>query len=208
MTTLAEIKIKAYPVGSYLITASGENPNTIFPGTTWVRVQNRFLRNTASPSKYGQTGGASSYTLTRDNVGRHTHTWSHTHSVDSHTHSAPGQQHRHSVSPPSHTHTISNYSHTHNSGAATIPTFVEPELSTGINYGTGTSYQLTKSPDLQSASIDSDAYAENTNASSISTNYDSGVCATASVSVYSACSGQAIPLTPPYQTCCIWQRTA
>lgn len=59
-----------YPVGSYYMTNDASfNPNTQFPGTTWVKLEGAFLYAAESSGTYtvGQTGGD------KNSVAKHTH---------------------------------------------------------------------------------------------------------------------------------------
>ena len=69
-----------WPVGSILQMVNGTNPNTIYPGTTWSKIEGRFLLGSSSSYTLGNTGGASSVTLTTANLP------SHSHSLNAHTH--------------------------------------------------------------------------------------------------------------------------
>lgn len=61
------------PVGFVLTLYSHADPNTMYPGTTWVRIQNAFLWATTATGTIGQTGGESEVTLTTDQIPSHTH---------------------------------------------------------------------------------------------------------------------------------------
>lgn len=61
------------PVGSIILRYDHTNPNTLYPGTTWTRIENRFLWATTSGGTIGQTGGASEVTLTEAQLPAHSH---------------------------------------------------------------------------------------------------------------------------------------
>ena len=61
------------PVGYVLILYSHADPNDMYPGTTWVRIQNAFLWAVDSVGTIGQTGGAKEVTLTTANLPSHNH---------------------------------------------------------------------------------------------------------------------------------------
>lgn len=63
-----------YPVGYILLLYSHADPNTMYPGTTWVRVENAFLWATTATGTIGQTGGEAEHTLTVDEIPSHSHT--------------------------------------------------------------------------------------------------------------------------------------
>ena len=83
-----------YPVGSLYWSANSTNPSTLFGGT-WVQIKDRFILACGDTYKtVGATGGASSVTLTVDNMPSHDHSFtpsgtvsSHSHGLNSHTHS-------------------------------------------------------------------------------------------------------------------------
>lgn len=61
------------PVGSIVMRYDHTSPNTLYPGTTWVRIENRFLWATSSGGTIGQTGGESTHTLTVNELPAHSH---------------------------------------------------------------------------------------------------------------------------------------
>lgn len=64
-----------YPVGYILLLYSHADPNTMYPGSTWVRIENQFLWATTPGGTIGQTGGASTHTLTLEEIPNHDHTY-------------------------------------------------------------------------------------------------------------------------------------
>lgn len=61
------------PVGYILLLYSHADPNTMYPGTTWVRIQNAFLWAVDGSGTIGQTGGAKEVTLTTEQIPAHSH---------------------------------------------------------------------------------------------------------------------------------------
>ena len=61
------------PVGYILLLYSHADPNTMYPGTTWVRISNAFLWAVDGSGTIGQTGGAKEVTLTVDQIPAHSH---------------------------------------------------------------------------------------------------------------------------------------
>ena len=61
------------PVGFVLTLYSHADPNTMYPGTTWVRITNGFLWAVDASGTIGQTGGAKEVTLTVDQIPSHSH---------------------------------------------------------------------------------------------------------------------------------------
>lgn len=61
------------PVGFILHLYSHADPNTMYPGTTWVRISNAFLWGCDASGTIGQTGGEKTHTLTVDELPAHSH---------------------------------------------------------------------------------------------------------------------------------------
>lgn len=61
------------PVGYILLLYSHADPNTMYPGTTWVRIQNAFLWACDPEGAVGITGGAKEVTLTTEQIPAHSH---------------------------------------------------------------------------------------------------------------------------------------
>ena len=114
-TFMSEIYKKVYPIGAHYITSSTENPNVLFPGTTWIQITDTYIVAAGSTYKVGTTYGASSHTHTSaahtHTIAGHTHTSAaHTHTVNGHTHTT--SNHTLTVSEmPSHTHAQNSHYH-------------------------------------------------------------------------------------------------
>ena len=61
------------PVGSMVLRYDHTNPGTLYPGTTWVRVENAFPWFTGSTGQIGLTGGEREVTLTTAQLPTHSH---------------------------------------------------------------------------------------------------------------------------------------
>lgn len=61
------------PVGFILTLYSHTDPNDMYPGTTWVRITNRFLWAVDSSGEIGLTSGEKTVTLTKDQIPSHNH---------------------------------------------------------------------------------------------------------------------------------------
>lgn len=61
------------PVGSIIMRYDHNDPNTMYPGTTWVRIANRFLWGCDADGDIGITGGAKEVTLTTAQIPEHSH---------------------------------------------------------------------------------------------------------------------------------------
>ena len=85
-----------YPVGSLYWSSNPTNPGDLFGGT-WVQIKDRFVLACGDTyTSSGATGGASTVTLSVDNMPSHNHTFtpsgkitmnSHSHGLNNHTHS-------------------------------------------------------------------------------------------------------------------------
>ena len=64
-----------WPVGSVLQMTNATNPNDVYPGTTWQKIQGAFLLGSSSDYGLGTAGGAESVTLTTANLPSHSHTY-------------------------------------------------------------------------------------------------------------------------------------
>lgn len=62
-----------FPVGYILLLYSHADPNTMYPGTTWVRIYGAFPWFTDEKGEIGLTGGERTHTLTVDELPKHTH---------------------------------------------------------------------------------------------------------------------------------------
>lgn len=62
-----------FPVGFVLILYSHADPNTMYPGTTWVRITNRFLWACDADGEIGTLGGEKTHTLTVNELPKHSH---------------------------------------------------------------------------------------------------------------------------------------
>ena len=80
-----------FPVNSLYLSLGGENPSTLWLGTTWQKQEGRFLLGSSSSYALGTTGGATTIKLAVANLPSHTHsatTAAHTHTQPAHTHSS------------------------------------------------------------------------------------------------------------------------
>lgn len=82
-----------YPVGSLYWSSKSTNPATLFGGT-WVQIKDRFVLACGDTYKtVGETGGASSVTLSVSNMPSHTHSFTPSGSVSSHSHGLNNHSH-------------------------------------------------------------------------------------------------------------------
>lgn len=62
-----------YPVGSIYMSVNAADPSTLFNGTSWEKLEGRFLLGSDSTYKPGSTGGEATHTLTQGEMPKHTH---------------------------------------------------------------------------------------------------------------------------------------
>lgn len=105
-TFMSEIYKKVYPIGAHYITSSTENPNVLFPGTTWVQITDTYIVAAGSTYKVGTAYGSNT----------HVHSGAvHTHTVNAHNHTSAAHTHTiasHAHTSAAHTHTIASHDHT------------------------------------------------------------------------------------------------
>lgn len=87
ISILKSIK-ETYPTGTIYMSVNSTNPTTLFGGT-WVRLKDRFLLGAGDTYSAGATGGASSHTLTKAQMPRHSHTITHDHTINNLLFTAP-----------------------------------------------------------------------------------------------------------------------
>ena len=78
-----------YAVGDIYITTNSTNPSSIYLGTTWQKIEGKFLLGSSSSYQLNSDGGNSTVTLSVDNLPSHTHnatTASHSHTQPEHKH--------------------------------------------------------------------------------------------------------------------------
>lgn len=79
-----------YPVGSVYITMGTDSPAQLWPGTTWEKLEGRFLLGTGTAHRVGETGGEETVTLSVSELPAHTHAGT-TDYGGIHTHTFPGR---------------------------------------------------------------------------------------------------------------------
>ena len=62
-----------YPIGSIYMSVNAADPSTLFSGTSWEKLEGRFLLGSNSTYKPGSTGGEATHTLTYNEMPKHTH---------------------------------------------------------------------------------------------------------------------------------------
>lgn len=88
-----------YNIGDIYVTTKTEDPSTIWQGTKWQKIENRFLKGTSSNEETAMLGGSNTKALTVDDLPPHSHDitinedGSHTHTQTSHSHTQVAHKH-------------------------------------------------------------------------------------------------------------------
>lgn len=208
-----------YPVGSLYWSQVNTDPATLFPGTTWTQITDKFIYAAPSSTAAKTSGGASSVTLSTANMPSHTHTMSG--STNSATPSMYLSGSTNSAG--SHWHYIDDLSMTgyfnvrcrsntdwivNNSSGVFSDTGIQSGVANGPQMaGSGGGYQRVSFDGydgLNSGSTDSDG-SHSHSLSNVSVNGGSH-SHSISASIGSAGSGQAFNIMPPYETAYCWRR--
>ena len=97
-----------YPIGAIYMSMNSTNPGTLFGGT-WEQITGKFLLACDTTYEAGTIGGASTVSLSTENLPSHTHSvGAHAHGLNNHTHTGPSHTH----TGPSHTHGLNGHTHT------------------------------------------------------------------------------------------------
>lgn len=203
-----------FPVGSIYMNIDSSDPSTFWPDTSWVQLPDCFLLGASSVSDQnpqhvgGDTGGASSHTLTLDEMPSHNHSFTGT-SVTSggisanHTHTGTSGN-------PSANHNHSGPSHNHGSRAGY---FVECNSNTnfmgwpsGKSLTLGTNYNsTTKDSGTGSTGNVSAWHTHTTTTGNQSHGHTHSV--TASGSIGNTGGGNSFDIMPPFIAVYMWKRT-
>lgn len=73
VTSVAEIGLLSYPVGSIYVSTNSTSPAELFGGT-WTQIKDRFLLGASDSYVNGTTGGEAAHTLTISEMPNHDHT--------------------------------------------------------------------------------------------------------------------------------------
>lgn len=203
-----------YPIGSIYMSANSIDPGTLFAGTTWEQLKDRFLLGAGDTYTAGDTGGSASHTLTTDEMPSHNHTFTGS-AVTSgnisanHTHTGtsgnPSANHTHSG--PSHSHKVGIDANGGNSYAAwaallknTNDVYIQYNHATTKNGG-DTSVSGTGATGGVSS-----WHTHTTTTGNQSQGHTHSV--TASGSIGNTGSGASFSIMPPYTVVYMWKRTA
>lgn len=72
-TSVSQLVNTIYPIGSLYLTASSISPETLFTGTKWEQIKDRFLLSAGDSYELGATGGEATHKLTTNEMPAHTH---------------------------------------------------------------------------------------------------------------------------------------
>lgn len=222
-----------YGVGDVLTTTSATHPAERWVGTTWRKIEGRFLLGTKGAEISKATGGATSITLSSSQIPSHSHSVSITSSSDGiHNHTASSS----STAGGSHSHTVGSHRHKVDSHSHSQPEHNhiqgKTERGSGVQFGTsGThgldSFEHHKWHNSVGRALTSSAGGDTTGASAPYTDYQEpgttsagshshtitttignsvGHTHTVSGNTGSTGSGSAIDITPAYYKVHYWER--
>ncbi len=190
------------PIGALLFLTQNDNPNTIFLGTTWEKIEGRYLKGTSSSQNAGILGGNNSVTLSESNLPRHTH-------------SASSSAHSHSIGQSNHTHVATQGRHNHTQGEHYHATWGENSNNSpfgiynynkhhwGSHGGIDGDNALYKTSSNSAGAISYVQPRITVNSSRVNVTLGS---TTPNVTVNHSGNGNAFNIEPRYYTCHIWKR--
>ena len=201
-----------FPIGYIYLSVSNVNPSTYFGGT-WEQIKDVFLLSAGTTYTAGNTGGASTVTLTTSQIPSHTHGLNnHTHSVGAHSHGLNSHTHTYSKSAttsgsttltidqiPSHAHNIGRsglYNSAGYGGFSQSTGNAEPFSTGSTGGGKGHTHSITLSSVNTGAASGSTA-----NSTVFNTGGNSG-------NTTATGNGSSHNNMPPYLVVYMWQRTA
>lgn len=189
-------------IGALIFLDSTANPHTLYPGTTWSKIENRFLYAASTP---GTTGGRSSVSLALANVPSHNHPASQV----AHNHTA---NHNHSASQSAHLHSgvsynaLNQFQTVTNEGSADVGVRTLPNTGWSTWGWTGQwgsnkfGLRFTKAT-FTSGNTGSAQPSITVNTTNVTTS-----SVTPSITIGNTGSGTAFDIMPPYYTVCVWKR--
>lgn len=184
------------PIGALLLLDNANNPATLYPGTTWLKIENRFLY---ASSTSGAIGGRSSVSLAVANIPSHTHSAS----QGAHSHTA---NHNHSASQSAHAHTQPAHYHGTIGDNSTVG-----GSPFGIYEGSNNKVGLKSAIDWDNSTYRTSTNGgENTGSAQPTITVNTTNVTTSSVApgitIGNTGSGTAFDIMPPYYTVCVWKR--
>lgn len=189
-------------MGALIFLDSTANPHTLYPGTTWSKIENRFLYASSTP---GTTGGRSSVSLALANIPSHNHPAS----QSAHNHTA---NHNHSASQSAHLHSgvsynaLNQFQTVTNEGTADVGVRTLPNTGWSTWGWTGQwgsnkfGLRFTKAT-FTSGNTGNAQPSITVNTTNVTTSNS-----TPGITIGSTGSGTAFDIMPPYYTVCVWKR--
>lgn len=181
-----------WPVGAVLQMTNGTNPNSIYPGTVWERIQGAFLLGSSSSHALGTTGGAETATLTAANLPAHTHTYAKSNTATGSTAITKAQL------PSGITGSVILRSQTNDSGRLDITAYPSGVFSTSAD--SGNYWGMAAGADAKASKL-------NFNLGGSGQGHTHAI-GTASATSGSTGSGTAFDKMPPFKVVDMWERTA
>lgn len=224
-----------YRVGDMLTTTLADLPSVTWLGTSWQKIEGKYLKGSKGSEASKATGGSNTKTLTIDQMpshghsasgstgasGKHTHTANHGHTgtASAHTHTAnhnhTASQSAHAHSQPSHRHPLGYHSTPYQgqAGGSYTPfiynisqrTSAGQDASGGDNTGSATPAITVNTTNVTTSSATPTVTINNTN---VTTSETADHTHTVSVSVSATGGGKAIDIQPEYYVVHYWLRTA
>ena len=203
----AEVVDLIYPVGSIYMSVSSTSPATLFGGT-WVQLEDRFLIGASSTYTAGGTGGASTHTLTTNEMPSHSHGMnSHTHTYTYPTGSTGGNNGNTGS-------TTINFSNGHGMFTDFASGFCGNYENTSTSWNENFRFNATKVSTTSGAHtwgmklFGSQAHTHTLNSHTHTVNTGSTNTGQASGDTGSSGGGNSFSMLPPYLSVYMWKRTA
>ena len=192
-----------YPVGSIYWSSNNTNPGTLFGGT-WTQIKDRFILAAGDSYTNGSTGGAATVTLTVSNMPSHTHSFTPSGKVGSHTHTGP-----------SHSHGLKNgTANVATSTSTSITHYISQYANYNGNRRAGDHLDITDNIDREKISITASSRSSSTISGSTEAAGTGNTGSTApsftgtAGNTDSSGSGSSFSILPPYVVKYCWERTA
>ena len=220
-------RVCPYPVGEIRMSVSATDPATIWPNTSWERIQDAFLVAAGATYTAGTSGGSATHTLTTGELPAHKHQVpAHGHA---HTITATTPQFTHSITQPAFsvtggagTNNITGGGHVHTIGMTRdssktsghygeyTPTETQTSVMKATGYGAG---DTTSTTHTHSLPAHTHTCSRTTNVAvgahaATACTMSGGVTDKAAFDTESSGGGSAFSTLPPYLSVYVWKRVA